>query len=203
MRATVSSRPVALGKMKKILLFACCLLLSWHAKALEVVGIRLPDTAQVGNATLQLNGAGLHSKFIFKTHVYIAALYVPQKQTSASAIIIDDHERRMELYILHESSSKKLLESFDEVIEANHTPVELRLMGRQLKQMAQIFDVVREVKTGDVLTLDYLPLYGTQISVNDKAWGAIAGVEFNRALLRIWLGDKPIQGSLKKDLLGG
>jgi hypothetical protein len=31
----------------------------------------------------------------------------------------------------------------------------------------------------------------------------IAGEAFNRALTRIWLGDKPAQGHLKKAMLGG
>ena len=31
----------------------------------------------------------------------------------------------------------------------------------------------------------------------------IAGEDFYRALLRIWIGDKPVQDDLKKALLGG
>jgi hypothetical protein len=31
----------------------------------------------------------------------------------------------------------------------------------------------------------------------------IAGQDFYRALLRVWLGDKPVQDDLKKSLLGG
>ena len=191
-------------KMNKILLLICGVLLSWNANALEVVGVKLPDTAQVGKVNLQLNGAGLRSKlFIIKIHVYVGALYLPQKQTSAEAVIADEREHRMALHILHELSSKKLLGAFNEAIEANHTPAELRALDEQLKLMAQIFDVVREVGTGDIITLDYLPASGTQISVNGKAYGTIAGVAFNRALLKIWLGDKPVQEDLKKALLGG
>ncbi|MBI3480532.1 MAG: chalcone isomerase family protein [Nitrosomonadales bacterium] len=189
--------------MKKLLCLVCCLLLSWNANALEVVGVKLPETAQVGNVMLHLNGAGLRTKFVFKVHVYIAALYLPQKQTVAHTIILDEHERRVALHMLRELNGKKLLEAFSEAIEMNHTPAELRLMEEQLSQMTQIFEMVKEVKTGDIITLDYLPAYGTKISLNDKALGTIAGGDFYRALLRIWLGDKPVQDGLKKDLLGG
>ena len=76
-------------------------------------------------------------------------------------------------------------------------------MDVQLKQMRKIYDVVNEVKEGDVITLDYLPNSGTQISVNGTARGTIAGADFNQALLRIWLGNKPAQDDLKKEMLGG
>ena len=43
----------------------------------------------------------------------------------------------------------------------------------------------------------------TQLVVNGKPAGKpIAGEDFYRALLRIWLGDKPVQNDLKKSLLG-
>ncbi len=187
--------------MNKILLLVCGVLLSWDACALEVAGVKLPDTAQVGSANLQLNGAGIRTKFFFK--IYVGALYLPQKQTLAEAVIADEREHRVALYIKHELSSGKLFNAFNEAIEANHTPAELAALNTQIKQMVQIFDSVKEVKPGDVITLDYLPAAGTVISVNGTARGTIAGAAFNRALLKIWLGNKPAQDDLKKEMLGG
>ncbi len=187
--------------MKKILLLLCSALLSWNVNALEVAGVKLADRAQVGSASLQLNGAGIRTRLFFK--VYVAALYLPQKQKSAEAIVADEHEHRVALYILRELTSTKLLGAFNDAIEANHTAAELAALDAQLKQMAQIFNAVVEVKPGDVITLDYLPASGTQISVNGTARGTIAGAAFNRALLKIWLGSKPVQDDLKKEMLGG
>lgn len=185
--------------MKK--LFALLLLcLTAQAFALEVASVKLADNAQVGNVNVQLNGAGIRTKFFIK--IYVGALYLPQKQTSAEAIIADEHEHRMALHILHGLSSEKLFNALNEAIEANHTPAELSALNAQLKQMAQIFDAVKEVKTGDVITLDYLPASGTQISVNSALRGTITGATFNRALLKIWLGEKPVQDDLKLKLLG-
>ena len=187
--------------MKKIMLMLAGLLLSWNVNALEVAGVQLPDKAQVGNETLQLNGAGIRTKWFFK--VYVSALYLPQKQTSAETIIADGKVHRIALHMLRGLGSKRLYGAFSEAIEANQTPAELAAMDAQLKQMAQIFDAVHEVKEGDVITLDYLPGNGTLISVNGTARGTIAGADFNRALLRIWLGSKPAQDDLKKEMLGG
>jgi hypothetical protein len=187
--------------MKKLSLLICGLLLTWSASALEVAGVKLPDTAQVGSANLLLNGAGIRTKLFFK--VYVGALYLPQKQTSADAIIADEHEHRVALHIVRDLSSDKLLHAFNEAIEANHTKDELSALGAQLKQMAEVFNAVKEVKPGDVITLDYLPASGTQIGVNGAVRGTIAGATFNRALLKIWLGSKPAQEDLKKGMLGG
>lgn len=187
--------------MQRFLWIACGLLLSCNVWALEVAGVKLPDTAQVGNANLQLNGAGLRTKFFFK--IYVSALYLPQKQALADSIIADEHEHRVVLHILHELSSKKLYGAFSEAIEVNHTHAELAALDAQMKQMRQIFDEVQEVKPGDVITLDYIPASGTQIGVNGTVRGTIAGTAFNRALLRIWLGGKPVQDDLKKAMLGG
>lgn len=186
--------------MKKLLL-ACCLLLSWNVNARELAGVQLADGTQAGTVSLQLNGAGIRTKWFFK--IYVAALYLPQKQTSGDAIIADEHEHRMALHILHELSSKKLFNAFNDAIVANHTPEELKALDAQLKQMAQIFDTMKEVKPGDVITLDYLPASGTQIGVNGTARGTVAGAAFNRALLGIWLGNRPVQEDLKRGLLGG
>jgi hypothetical protein len=180
---------------------ACCILLSWNASALDLAGIHLADKVQVGDASLQLNGAGIRTRFFFK--IYVGALYLPQKQASAEAIIADGHENRIALYILHELSGEKLFNAFNEAIEANHSTTELAMLDAQIKQMAQIFEAVHEVKPDDIILLDYLPASGTRITVDGTERGIIAGVPFSRALLKIWLGGKPVQDDLKKGLLGG
>ncbi len=187
--------------MKRILLLLCCALLSWSACGVEVAGVKVADTAQVGGAPLQLNGAGVRTKVFLK--IYVAALYLPQKQTSADAVLAEEREHSIALHILRELSGKKMFSAFRDAIEANHSSAEMSVLAPQVKQMEQIFDSVREVKPGDIITLDYTPAGGTQIGLNGTALGTIVGTTFNRALLKIWLGKKPAQGSLKKELLGG
>ncbi|MEQ1525929.1 MAG: chalcone isomerase family protein [Gallionella sp.] len=186
--------------MKKILLIVTLLFLSVNVSAKEVAGVKLADTVQLGGSSLMLNGAGIRTKIIFK--VYVAALYATQKQTAAAAILADNNPQRVSLHMLRELSDEKLLGAFIEAIEANHTPAELSALSSPLKQMADIFHQVKEVQEGDVITLDYMS-GGTQISMNGTPRGTIAGEAFHRALLKIWLGNKPVQDDLKKSLLGG
>ena len=57
-------------------------------------------------------------------------------------------------------------------------------------------------KEGDVITLDFVA-GSTVIALNGAQKGSIAGEPFNRALTKIWLGDKPAQTDLKQAMLGG
>jgi len=187
--------------MKKILLLVCCLLLSWNARAMEVSGVNLPDSVTLGNQVLMLNGAGLRSKFFFK--VYVVALYLPAKQTDAAAIITADNPQRIALYMLRDLGEKRFMDAFIEAIEANHSEAEMAMMNDQIKQMSDIFKLVDKVHSGDVITMDYSPGSGTQISVNGITYGTIFGELFHHALLKIWLGSHPVQADLKAELLGG
>jgi hypothetical protein len=186
--------------LKKILLVLCCLFLSWDANALEVAGVKVADSIHLGSRDLVLNGTGLRTKFFFK--VYVAALYLGEKTPVAEAALNQSGEKRIALHILREISDEKMLKGFNEVMIANHTPAEMHSLEPQLKELTAIFHAVGEVKQGDVVNLDYLPETGTQIFVNGVLRGSIAGMVFNRALFKIWLGDKPAQPDLKQKMLG-
>ena len=43
---------------------------------------------------------------------------------------------------------------------------------------------------------------GTAVRINDELRGTVAGNAFYRALLKVWLGDKPVSKPLKKAMLG-
>ncbi len=61
---------------------------------------------------------------------------------------------------------------------------------------------VQEAKKGMLISLGW-DGKATQLRIDGKSVGApIEGENFYRALLRIWLGEKPVQEDLKKALLG-
>ena len=185
--------------MKKLIaLFLLCL--STQAFALDVAGVKLDDKVQLGNATLQLNGAGIRTKIFFD--VYVAALYLGEKKTSAASVLADAGEKRVALHLLRNVGAKTLLDAFNAAIAANHTPAELAALDASIKEFSAIFNTLSEVKKGDVIALDYQPSSGTQVTVNGVSKGKIAGAAFNTALLKIWLGEKPAQADLKQKMLG-
>ena len=63
---------------------------------------------------------------------------------------------------------------------------------------------VGEAKKGDLIHFEFTPEAGTRVLVNGQPRGtAIPGDDFFAAVLRIWIGDKPVDGALKKALVGG
>jgi hypothetical protein len=186
--------------MKKILLVICCVFLSWNASAMEVAGVKLADSIHLGSRDLVLNGAGLRIKLFFR--IYVAALYLGEKTHVAEVALNQSGEKRIAMYILRELSDEQMLKAFNEVMAANHTTAEMQALEPQLKELTAIFHAVGDVKEGDVVALDYLPDSGTHINVNGVLRGNIAGADFNHALFKIWLGDKPAQPDLKQKMLG-
>jgi hypothetical protein len=176
------------------------MLLSWNAGSVELAGVRVEDSIRLGNHDLVLNGAGIRTKFFLK--IYVAALYLGEKAFVGETALNEPGEKRIALHVLRELSDEQMLHSFDEVMIANHTPAEMQALEPQLKELTSIFHTVKSVKKGDVVALDYLPDSGTQIVVNGVLMGKIPGEEFNRALFKIWLGDKPAQPDLKQKMLG-
>lgn len=178
-------------------------LLPWTAPAAEFEGIKLPDSARVaeGSAELVLNGAGLRTRFLFR--VYVGALYLQKKNSIANAVISDTGAKRIALYMLRELSATQFVSALEDGLKNNHSTEELAKLDAPVKQLRAIFDAVKTAKTGDVILIDYLPGSGTRITVNGGVKGTIAGEDFNRALLRIWLGENPADQDLKKGMLGG
>ncbi len=183
--------------MKKLIaLILLCL--TAQAFALELAGVKLDDKAQVGNAMLQLNGADIRTKLLFK--VYVGALYLGVKRHVDAAALADKGDKRVALHMLRELSSAEWLAAFNKGLAANNTSA---VLDASIKEFSSIFHTVNQVVKGDVITLDYIQGEGTRISVNGVEKGRVAGAEFNRALLKIWLGEQPVDGDLKKGMLGG
>lgn len=187
--------------MKRVLSLICCALLSWSACAAEVEGVNLSDRLQVGGRNLVLNGAGVRSRFFFDQ--YVAALYLTERKSSSDAVLSGTGGNRVALHMLRDISSETLSKMFYKAINLNLSPAELAALDVQLRQLSSLFSMMSEAKEGDVITLDYLPGKGTQINFNDVTIGRIEGAAFNVALLKVWLGSKPVQEKLKKKLLGG
>ena len=172
-----------------------------QAQPLEIEGVKLEPLAQVGSASLSLNGAGVRTKAIFK--VYVAGLYVPQKASDPAKLLAQSGARRISLTLLRNVDADTLVDSLNEGLKNNHTSEQLAAMAPQIAILNANLKAAGETKKGDVIYLDYLPEAGTRVTVNGQVRGvSMSGDDFYRAVLRIWIGDKPADSSLKKGLLG-
>ena len=172
------------------------------AQAVEIEGVKLEPTAQVGGAALQLNGAGLRTRVFFK--VYVAGLYVPQKAKDANTLLAQKGPRRVAITMLRNVDSDTFSASLVEGLKNNLSEAQFTGFKAQIDALNANFKAAGEAKKGDVIHLEFAPDTGTRVVVNGKPSGAaIPGEDFYTAVLRIWLGDKPVDGDLKKGLVGG
>ena len=156
---------------------------------------------QLGKSDLTLNGAGVRTRFIFS--VYVGALYLQNKAGTTETVLRDAGAKRIAMHMLRDLDAEQLLTALKDGLNKNHTAEQLAGLEPQVKQLEAIFNAVKAVKKGDVILIDYLPGAGTRVTVRGEDKGTIAGAEFNRALLRVWLGDQPADAGLKKAMLGG
>ncbi|MCF8159302.1 MAG: chalcone isomerase family protein [Polaromonas sp.] len=182
------------------LLLTCAALAAW-AQPLEVEGVKLEATSQLGAAKLQLNGAGLRTKVFFK--VYVAGLYTPQKATSAAQLLAQTGARRVTITMLRNVDAESFAGALNDGLRDNHTEAQFAAMKPKIDALNANLKAVGEAKKGDVIHFEFVPDAGTQVTVNGQARGSvIPGEDFFTAVLRIWLGDKPVDASLKKALIG-
>lgn len=180
---------------------AIALCLAGSARAVEVAGAKLDETARVGNQDLKLNGAGIRYKMIFK--VYVAGLYLTEKKGAVGEVLATPGAKRVTIVMLRDVGSEELGRGFMSGITQNTDKTEMGKFVTQLQKFGEIFASIPELKKGDVLTTDWLPDAGTVVHVNGrKVSDILPDPGFYHALLRIWLGDKPVDSGLKAAMLG-
>ncbi|MGA2778771.1 MAG: chalcone isomerase family protein [Steroidobacteraceae bacterium] len=173
-----------------------------HAGTVTVAGLEVDQTAQVDASTLVLNGAGKRTKYFFD--VYVAALYVPAHRGDAAQVLDDAGPKRITMMLMRNLSAEQLSDALREGISLNSTPAELASVQTQTDALVAIMNMIGSAAKGDLLAIDFLADGTTRVALNGRPRGnPIAGVEFQRALLKVWLGSKPVQSDLKRALLGG
>ncbi len=175
---------------------------SLPALAMQVSGVNMADSANVGGKPLVLNGAGLRTKFGL-ADVYVMGLYLPAKSKDANSIINEQAPRRVTLVMKRDLDTDTLENAFHEGLQANLSKPELQKLQPKIAQLDQRFVEVGAVKEGDILNLDFGADGSTQITYNGQQKAAVAGSDLSSALLKIWLGSHPVQNSLKQEILTG
>lgn len=169
--------------------------------ALEVAGVKFDDKAKVGAGDTVINGAGMRKRAFFK--VYAIGLYLPQKAASAADAINAKGAKRIAIVTLRDLTAEQFVDALIEALKNNHDETALKALQPKIDQFRATMLSIGNAPEKSVVNLDWLPDSGTRLTFNGASKGGdIAGEDFYRALLRIWLGDKPAQDDLKEQLLG-
>ena len=171
------------------------------AQAVEVAGVKFEDTTSLGNTSLVANGAGMRKKAFFK--VYAMALYLPEKQADAEGVLSAKGAKRIAITLLRDLTAKQFVDALQEGVASNHSESEMAALKDRLNQFSDAMLGIGEAKTGAQVFIDFLPEGATRLTVNNEVRGSdLVGEDFFNALLKIWIGSKPVQDDLKQALLG-
>jgi long-chain acyl-CoA synthetase len=189
----------------RVALASVSLLVSGACGAAEVAGVRLPDKVALakGLPELVLNGAGVRHRLV-TVEVYVGALYLAQKKTKAEEVLADPGPKRVMMHVLAPVlTAKEFVASLNDAIAANHIPAEIALIEKRLRDLNRAMAAIGRLERGGVVFVDFLPGIGTRLTVNGEERITIPGEDFYRALLKVWIGERPVDGRLRKALLGG
>jgi len=164
----------------------------------EVAGVKVDESCNMDAQPVELNGAGVRSKYFIK--IYVGVLCIEQPGQDSAAILAASGAKRMQMNMLYKQvEAGKITEGWKDGFRANLNEAEYSRLTPRLDQFNALFPTLR---AGDIINMDYLPARGTELTINGKSLGIIEGDDFFRALLQVWIGKHPADKSLKKGLLG-
>lgn len=172
---------------------------SLPAFAAEVAGVKFPETVTVAGHELKLNGAGIRTKLVFK--VYALGFYLQEHKSTVADVLAVPGPRRIRIVVMRDLSSDDFGMAFMKGLNDNVGAEERTKLLPQTKAFGEIFAQFNGLKKGDELVVDWTGT-GSQSYLNGKKVGDLLPDQaFFNAIMRIWIGNKPVDSSLKPKLL--
>lgn len=168
-------------------------------QAAELSDVTIPDTWQVNGQALLLNGIGAREYGLFGTDVYVAGLYLPEKQTNAMQILNATTDKVLHMqYRYGGGSADDAREAWVEYFQDNCKALQCAYPQAAVDQFLAI---QRPVLEGDIETYTFTA-DTVIVTVNQQKKVRIQDATFARLLLACWIGPRPSTDDLKAQLLG-
>lgn len=163
----------------------------------ELADVSMPDTIEVGDHTLVLNGMGLRKKAIIK--VYVAGLYLPSRMNETKAILGVDAPRRVVMEFKFGVSKERMCGAWEDGLKANVPDA-----GQEVRHAFEtLCSWMDDLEKGDQMVFTYLPGEGMRVKVKGVDKGALpAGRAAADAVFSTWIGPSPPSADFKEGLLG-
>ena len=168
------------------------------AQAKECKGVDFPEHLQVGGHDLTLNGLGMRKATFLKINVYVGALYVTRPSHDPQPLIEPGTPAQLILHFVRNVSAGQMRDAWNEAFEKV-----AKDQSVLAPRVATLNSWMSDMQSGQRMIFTRVPGAGIEVSVNGAVKGTIAGDDFARALLTVWLGDSPPNPELKSGLLGG
>jgi hypothetical protein len=172
---------------------------SGHVGAAEVGGVRFVDSLSIGNEQLRLHGTGVLRYRVF-IKGYVAALYLAEASGGDVTPTgpLSDRPRRLEIEYFWAIPADGFARATVEGVSQNTDRATFESLRDRIDRLNALYE---DIEPGDRYALTYLPGVGTELAHNGRRLGVIEGADFSAALFSIWLGERPLDDSLRRQLL--
>ncbi len=185
--------------MMRVAVFGMIVLASsaFSVVAAEIEDVHFSDGYRVDDINLKLSNVGLmRYKVVFRAMV--AGLYIAEGTPPDR--VLTDVPKRLEIEYFWALKAKDIVTASEQLLANNVDAQARRKLKAQLDQMHSLYE---DIQPGDRYALTYIPGRGTYLTLNGELKGSVAGADFAAAYFSIWLGEQPMDESLKRQLLSG
>jgi len=187
--------------MNRLLAALFAFLMVGSALAQDVAEPKSGVKFAVKDGDTSLLGVGLRTKTIAKVKVYAIGLYVadsaisgPLKGKAGTAelyreLVNGDFKKKVVMKFVRDVSTDQIRDAFRDSLKG---------AGNKTDQWVAYFS---EIRSGQECVIGWTPGVGLETKVAGVDKPAINDKAFASAVFGIWLGDKPIQEDVKKDLV--
>jgi len=169
--------------------------LALPAHALTIEGVDFANTYERDGISLRARCVGL-LRYMVVIKGYVAALYLGADSNPDN--VLSDVPKRLELNYFYAIKGSDFGKAADTLLAQNLDPERLAVLRPRIAQMHALYE---DVKPGDRYALTYIPNQGTELTLNGQRKGLIEGADFASAYFSIWLGERPLDVSLRDQLL--
>lgn len=164
--------------------------------ATEIADIKFNKSFQITDNDLELQGVGL-LRYLGFIKAYAGALYL--EDGASIDEVMDDKAKRIEVEYMMAFKGEDFGPATVKMMEKNVSSETIERLRDQIDYHNSLYV---DVKPGDRYALTYIPGKGTELSLNGEPRGIVKGAEFASALFSIWIGEKPIDKSFKRQIMG-
>lgn len=167
----------------------------------ELTGVELEEvvTLSLDGKVLRLNGPTERSRSA--QSLYIGGFYMEENSQVVEEILKNEGAKRFTIYCNESKTQPEtLLRALNLGLVTNHSERELAQLQPAINQFNEIWK--KDINQGDKVWIDFIPSKGTVVTINGEKKKVILGKAFYQAFLKSWIGDRPINRKIKRQLLG-
>ena len=179
----------------------CLVVAASTASAARIADVNFDDRIRLADTELVLNGVGLRAVLMFKG--YAAGLYLTSKARTPEQVLAVKGAKRVQMKMLVDVEAKEFVKAIDVGMQRNSSEPERAALKDRVAKFDGYVAAIGTVKKGDVVNLDFVPGRGLVLMLNGQARGEpIDGEDLYAGVLKIFIGELPVDKKLKAGLLG-